>query len=64
MQRNIVAISILEKTNLKLNKNHLNNYGIALWTEKRYPESLKYLKLSLANYLSENPEDIHNDFAK
>jgi Tfp pilus assembly protein PilF/DNA-binding CsgD family transcriptional regulator len=57
------AISILEKNNLKLNKNHLNNYGIALWTEKRYPESLKYLKLSLANYLSENPEDIHNEFA-
>ncbi len=56
------AITILDNNNIKPNKNHLNNYGIALWTEKRYDEALKYLKRSLTNYNSGNEKDEHNEF--
>ena len=56
------SIKILEKNKLKPNKNHLNNYGIALWTEKKYDEALKYLKLSLANYNSGKEKDERNEF--
>lgn len=56
------SIKILEENNLTPNKNHLNNYGIALLTEKRYPESLKYLKQSFANYNAGKEKDEHNEF--
>lgn len=56
------AITILEKNNLKPNHNHLNSYGVALLTEKRYNESLKYLKLSLKEFYDKKEIDERNKF--
>lgn len=56
------AISILEKNNLQPNHHHLNNYGIALFTEEKYSESLKLLKLSLSQFYSNKEIDNSNKF--
>ena len=56
------AISILEENNLKPNHHHLNNYGIALFTEKKYEEALKYLKLSIHQFYTNQEIDITNKF--
>lgn len=56
------AISILEENNLKPNHHHLNNYGIALFTEKKYSESLKLLKLSISQFYSNKEIDNSNKF--
>lgn len=56
------AITILDENNLKPNHNHLNSYGVALLTEKRYEESLKYLKLSLKEFYDKKEVDEKNQF--
>jgi len=56
------AIKILEDNNLKPDRNHLNNYGIALFTEKKYDKALKYFRLSLNQFYEKNEIDETNQF--
>lgn len=56
------AITILEKNKLNPNHNHLNSYGVALLTEKKYDEALKYLKLSLKEFYDKKEVDETNQF--
>lgn len=48
------AIKILDDNDLKPNHYHLNNYGIALYTDQKYAKAITYLKMALEQYNPEN----------